>query len=360
MPVNKPRLRYLIFYVTSRCNLRCKHCFYLDELNKREEMTLEEIEKLARHVNPLTFVRMTGGEPFLRKDIAEVVSRFYHDAQTRRMGIITNGTRPEWVVERTEAMLERCPNLSLDIGVSVDGLEEVHDDLRGLKGSFKKAKESALALIQLKKHFPRLQTSLVTTITARNESTLDPFYQEIAGWGVDRLSVNHVRGKVHDESLKEISYETYLNFAARCETYHLERETNWKAWIQRGKNRMTRKAIEQVVADKKYAFPCLAGSAIGVLYSDGELYLCELFDGPLPNHGDPSLPSAHARLGNVREVGCDFYSLWHSPEAQQCRDWIQQTNCSCSHECFLTASIYFNKRNYPRLLKETAQTLISR
>ncbi|MDX9754165.1 MAG: radical SAM protein [bacterium] len=356
MPMQKPHLHYLLFYVTSRCNLRCKHCFYLDELNQHEEMALDEIQTLARNLHPLQFVRITGGEPFLRKDLPEVIEAFYQHAKTRRVGVITNGTRPEWVEERTTAILKHCPDLSLDIGVSLDGPEAIHDEIRGLKGSFHKAKESAQRLIALKKRFPTLSTSLVTTVTAKNEPVLNSFYEEIAAWGVDRLSVNHIRGKVHDEELKEINYQTYLDFAQRCEAYHLNRDASWKASVQRAKNRLTRQAIEEIVDGKPTRIPCLAGSAIGVLYSDGELYLCEMLNSSLA--ATYTAPEAHARIGNVRDAGGDFYALWHSEAAQRGRDWIRATNCSCSHECFLTASIYFGKRNYPALAKEWLKTLV--
>lgn len=354
----KPHLSYLLFYVTSRCNLRCKHCFYLDELNQHSEMTVEEIKLLAASLKPLSFVRLTGGEPFLRKDIPEVVSAFYQLAGTKRMGIITNGIRPEWVEERTSAIMETCRGLSLDVGVSIDGLEAIHDEIRGVKGAFGKARETVNRLISLKQKYPQLTTSLVTTVTAKNEPFLEAVYNELASWDVDRLSVNHVRGMVHDPSLKEISFKSYLDFAQKCEEYHFEKQPDFKSGMQQAKNRMTRQAIEQVVRGEKTPIPCLAGSSIGVLYSDGELYLCEMFNGDLPK--EKGAPEAHARLGNVKDAGFDFYRLWHSEEAQRCRDWIKITNCSCSHECFLTASILFGKSNYPRLLLEWGKSVLKK
>lgn len=350
MFLSKPRLRYLLFYVTSRCNLRCSHCFYLDELNKHDEMSLEEIEKVCRSIAPLSFVRMTGGEPFLRKDLPEVISAFHRYSNTNRMGIITNGTRPEWVQKTVQQIFELSPNVTVDVGVSVDGLQDVHDELRGLKGSFQRAKDTVAELVKAQQQFPQLQTSTVTTVTAKNEPQLDALYDELASWGVDRLSVNHVRGKVHDETLKEVPYSRYQEFAQRCEAYHQTNEKSLKAGVQRAKNRLSRQAIEDVVQGNDTDIHCLAGSAIGVLYSDGNVSLCEMLEGDLPsNNGHPS---AHALLGNVRDVDHDFYRIWHSENTQNCRDWIRRTNCSCSHECFLTASIIFGKKNYPALAKE--------
>lgn len=355
---NKPQLRYLIFYVTSRCNMRCEHCFYIDELNKHDEMSLDELERVARSVNPLTFIRVTGGEPFLRKDMPEAISMFYQHAGTRRMGIITNGSRAAWVEKAVARIYELCPELDLDIGVSIDGLQETHDAIRKLPGAFERAKETVQALLMCKERFPRLRTSLVMTVTARNVDELDALYDEVSKWGVDRLSVNHVRGKLHDPSLLEVPYKIYQAFAQRCEQYHLVHERGWKASVQRAKNRMTREAIEEVVRGDSSRVACLAGSAIGVLYSDGEVNLCEMLEEP--NSAVNGTPASKPQLGNVRDVDYDFYRVWHSENTQHCREWIRHTNCSCSHECFLTASILFGKRNYPKLAHEWLKLSMAR
>ncbi len=358
MQITKPRLKYLLFYVTSRCNLRCKHCFYLDELNKHDEMSLEEIETVAKSLNPLNFVRMTGGEPFLRKDLPEVVNAFYTHAGVRRMGMISNGTRPEWAEKAVRRTFELNPDLTLDVGISVDGLEADHDEIRGLKGSYSTAKETVMALVGLRKEYPNLLTSLVMTVTSKNEPTLDEFYDEVSTWGVDRLSVNHVRGKVHEESLLEVSFDKYQDFAQRCENYHLDHDRSWKAGVQRAKNRLQRGAIAEVVGGDNSRVPCLAGSAIGVLYSDGAVNLCEMLEGEL--EAVEGVPASNSSLGNVRDVDHDFYRIWHSENAERCRQWIKATNCSCSHECFLTASILFNPQNYPRLAGEWLKLAMSK
>ncbi|MEW6235097.1 MAG: radical SAM protein [Candidatus Omnitrophota bacterium] len=346
----RPRLRYLIFYATSRCNMRCEHCFYLDELNKRGELSVEEIEKTAQGLRPLDFLRITGGEPFLRQDLPEAAAAFYRLADTRRMGIVTNGSRPPWVEKSIVRLYELCPDLVLDVGVSIDGLEKTHDAIRKMPGAFQKAKETVAVINACQQRHPLLMSSLVITATSRNENELDELYGEISGWGVDRLSVNHVRGKVHDSALLNVSHAKYLDFTAQCERYHQEKARDWKAGIQRAKNRLAREAIREVVSGSSSRVACLAGAAIGVLYSDGEVNVCEMLDQPNPPLD--GTPSSQPRLGNIRETDYDFYRLWHSENAQHCRDWIAKTNCSCTHECFLTASILFGKKNYPALARE--------
>ncbi len=313
-------------------------------------MSLDEIEKVVRSLHPLSFVRLTGGEPFLRKDLPEVMHLFYRYASVRRMGLITNGTQPDKTEGYIDRVFELCPTLSLDVGVSIDGLETVHDELRGLRGAYARAKQTVEILVGMKERCPNLLTSLVITVTSKNESQLDALYEELSRWGVDRLSVNHVRGKVHDSSLLDVPFARYREFAVKCERYHLDHDRSWKAGIQRAKNRLARKVIEQVAAGEHSEIPCLAGSSIGVLYSDGVAAVCELLEGELPSRD--GVPASRPLLGNIREVDFNFYRLWHSENADNCRRWIRATRCSCTHECFLTASILFGKRNYPKLARE--------
>ena len=66
---------YFIFYPTSRCNLNCSHCFYHDSLNKRfNELSLAEIDSFTKTMDPLLSLVLTGGEPYLKHDLAQIVN----------------------------------------------------------------------------------------------------------------------------------------------------------------------------------------------------------------------------------------------------------------------------------------------
>ena len=69
---------YVTFFVTNKCNLKCEHCFYSAELNKpTHELTLEEVKHMAKTMDPFPVMLYSGGEPFLRRDLAEVTHIFY-------------------------------------------------------------------------------------------------------------------------------------------------------------------------------------------------------------------------------------------------------------------------------------------
>jgi len=83
---------YFIFYPTSRCNLSCSHCFYHDSLNKKfNELSIEEINKFTKTMDPLLHLIITGGEPYLREDIDEIVKIFYENTKVPIISIPSNG-----------------------------------------------------------------------------------------------------------------------------------------------------------------------------------------------------------------------------------------------------------------------------
>ena len=83
---------YFIFYPTSRCNLKCSHCFYHDSLNKRfNELTLAEIDKITQTMDPILSLILTGGEPYLRHDLDQIVRIFYENTKVPIISIPSNG-----------------------------------------------------------------------------------------------------------------------------------------------------------------------------------------------------------------------------------------------------------------------------
>ena len=100
---------YVILFVTERCNAKCKHCFVgCDEVTaKRTEMTLDEYEKTSRHMGNLLYLLPTGGEPFLRGDLPEIIGVFYRNNRLRNVGIPTNGSLTGKVAESVSRILSQ-------------------------------------------------------------------------------------------------------------------------------------------------------------------------------------------------------------------------------------------------------------
>ena len=121
--------RELFVYVTDRCNAKCSHCFYHESINTGHNLPLEGIAKLARTLPPVDEWILTGGEPFLRKDLDQITATITEANRPCVIHINTNGLHPEKIESKISDILGRAhPHVVLQ--VSIDGLRETHDAIR--------------------------------------------------------------------------------------------------------------------------------------------------------------------------------------------------------------------------------------
>ena len=130
---------YVQFYVTARCNLTCQQCNIIYSNADLEECNLEKIKLIAENLKKLgvAFVLLTGGEPYMRKDLPQIIKIFTENEIHVRMQ--TNGFAHE------EKICESIENGGRDISISLDSLKfEVQDKINGgFKNSWQKAIEAA-------------------------------------------------------------------------------------------------------------------------------------------------------------------------------------------------------------------------
>lgn len=111
--------------VTYRCNAHCNMCdCFKDPTKPEEEITLDEIRKLPE----MAFTNITGGEPFIRKDIEEIVEILLK--KTNRIVISTNG----YFSDRILKLCKRFPQVG--IRISIEGLEATNNMIRGIPDGF--------------------------------------------------------------------------------------------------------------------------------------------------------------------------------------------------------------------------------
>ena len=108
------KISRLFYFVTSKCNARCEFCFNLDnvidwEKRKEEELTLEEIRQIARNLKRLPYITMSGGEPFMRSDLVDILRVFHEEARTQWITIPSNGAITENTLRMTQEILTKCP-----------------------------------------------------------------------------------------------------------------------------------------------------------------------------------------------------------------------------------------------------------
>ena len=84
------KLKEATFFVTNKCNFKCKHCFNPKDTTK-PEMTLEQIQAITKSLPNFTRLQLSGGEPFMRKDLREICEAFYINNHIKYLTIPTNG-----------------------------------------------------------------------------------------------------------------------------------------------------------------------------------------------------------------------------------------------------------------------------
>jgi MoaA/NifB/PqqE/SkfB family radical SAM enzyme len=334
-----------VFFVTSRCNSRCKHCFDWQRrgpLVESRDLTLREIDAISRSLPRQYFMIVTGGEPFLREDIVDVVLAFGKNTRPRVLAIPSNGGQPEVILESVRRILrELPPEVYLSVNVSVDGVGGLHDELRGVSGLFLRARETLQGLSQLARGVENLGVGVVTVVSKYNQDHLD----EIMVYVLDELRLSVwapflIRGHPRESQAADVCMERYAAISRTLEARI--RSGSYPGYrgflgarLNSAKNVVRRRLIQRTVAEGRRILPCSAGRLATAVYSDGSVFPCEL---------------RQDSMGNLRDFGLDWKRLWESPGAHESRRAVRHGDCFCTHENFLNMNIATSLACWPSLL----------
>jgi AdoMet-dependent heme synthase len=313
---------FMVVFINSICNLTCEHCFYWRNLNQRDDLTFSEFQKLSCELGPFENLNLSGGEPFIRPDFAEVCSLFVEGNGVKQIYVPTSG----YFTDRTEAALRKVlGHASLRLFVcelSLDGMPEYHNRFRGNPKSFDKAMETYEMLAALQKEDPRLRIHSVGTATHENMEELRKLtkYLHDRCPAMDHHNLAVIRGDRKNPSLKGPALEQYRELYRYVASVWKDREEGrFGAVVEPLLQWAKGKTME---TDRQYV-PCTAGNLTGVVYANGDVSVCE----------------NHPPLGNLRKKS--FFEIWDSPEAEALRASIRARECHCTTEVFLWPSVVF-------------------
>jgi len=317
-----PSPPFLILFINSICNQKCEHCFYWRNLNRRDDLTKDELFALSRSLGRIENLNLSGGEPFLREEFAEICRQFIQHNKVRQIYVPTNGSFTERTIKQISGTLQE-KDLDLFVAeLSLDGVGEFHNKFRGSPGAFEKSMKTYDALAELQAKDPRLRIHAISTATDVNMDEIkrltEYLYERCPK--MDHHNLAMIRGDRKNPSLQGPGLEQYEKL------YQFVKQV----WAPREEGRygsvvepMLQWAKVRTAAKQQQEVPCRAGILNAVVYSNGDVSVCE----------------SHAPLGNLRER--NFNEIWSSAEAQTLRKSIADRECSCTNEVFLWPSIVY-------------------
>jgi len=338
------------FSVTGMCQSNCKTCYIGREFGKNPEkikkldLKLDEIEKFFRSLGYVYFLNLSGGEPYLRDDLVEITELAMKYLKPKIVHIPTNAYLPE-KIERTtrnilDVMSEYTKNVPLTIKPSIDGVGEKHDEIRGLKGNFKRLEETIQRLKMIEKDYANFHLELGTVVSNYNIDDLE----EIENW-VHKQGVQSYRNEIAEqrEEFFNIGEEItpsngiygklMVDFKKKIEGNLKNKEPLAK--ISESMRLAYYDLAVKILKEKKQVIPCYAGISNIHLNYDGDIWPCCV------------LGYKHS-MGNIREFNYDYRALFNSKKAKEVRKYIKDGRCYCplanqSYSNMLMSLPYLNK-----------------
>ena len=302
MTIIKPTDASII--LTYRCPMRCKMCNIWDNPTiKEKELKPSELECLPQ----LKFINLTGGEPFIREDLDEIVEVCYK--KTPRIVISTSG----WFEDRVIDLAKKFPNIG--IRISIEGLASKNDELRGREGGFDKG----LRILHTLKKMGVKDIGFGCTVSNSNSSDMLELYKLSKSMGMEFATAAFHNSYYFHKTDNVISnreqvcrdFETLVNWQLK------ERHPkSWfRAWFNMG--------LINYIEGNRRMLPCEAGMMNFFIDPYGDVYPCNGLE-------DKYWMQA---MGNIRNTP-DFMKIWNSPEAEQVREKVRK----CPKNCWMVGT----------------------
>ncbi len=289
---------------TYRCQMRCQMCnIWQHPTDKTKEITAKDLAGLPT----FKFVNITGGEPFLRDDLAEIVDVLF--SKTPRIVISTSG----WHVTRIIALAEKFPNIG--IRVSIEGLEQKNDELRGRPGGFQRG----LTTLKTLKKMGIKDIGFGITVSNNNSSDMLALYELSQELGMEFATAafhNSYYLHKYDNEIRNAA-EVIENF--RILINRLLKENHPKSWFRAFFNL----GLINYMQGGKRMLPCEAGMVNFFIDPYGEVYPCNGLEEEFWLRS----------MGNIRSVE-SFEEIWFSDRAEEVRKMVR----TCPKNCWMVGT----------------------
>ncbi|RME55172.1 radical SAM protein [Candidatus Woesearchaeota archaeon] len=322
--VDRHPLQIISWEATRRCNLSCAHCGSPSEnVCLKEELTTEEVinafDQIARDFDMSQFrhVNITGGEPFVRKDLLTILEEISKQPAYRNIDIQTNGI----VLGKKPDLFKQLRDYGVTgIGVSIDGLKGTHDAFRRREGSYDLAFRAAKTAVE-----EGFTVTVSTVANAKNINEILELYNIVKHEikpRIFRIMTIDPIGRAQEgneyllspEQTRDVISFLLKEYTSSCEQYH----DHSKTMVELGCGGWLGRELEGLV--RPFVFHCVAGiNNLGILY-DGKLAACSNIPRELGFEGD-------LRIDRIKDVWDNKYQRYRQFEwkrkgdCKNCGEW---------------------------------------
>lgn len=320
----------LNFSVTEVCNSLCRTC-NIGRLSRAngfrphpQQLSFPEIERIFNNFPSLCWLSLSGGEPFLREDLTEIIlAAIRLCPQLSIVSLPTNGLTRSRILSLTERLMALKKRPLIYLNFSLDGPPKIHDFIRGVNRNYELTWETYTRLKERVKGVPDFYVGLETTISRYNQKEVDSFFRYLIGHGHRvTATIAHNTSFYLNQEAESISPEaaevkSAVNFLRRRLSLFNASSFIFRIYL--------RHALKFLIQPKRMVLPCASLDRSLALYSDGTLSPCFMWS---------------ANLGNIRDYGYSLMNAYRSEKAREYRQLIREEKCPiCWTPCEATQTI---------------------
>lgn len=323
----------LTYAVTYRCNSRCTTCqIWQDAGDVPSELTLERLGTIldrSRLLAGLRYVNLTGGEPFLREDLPQIARLFLDRFPQLELRVPTNALLVSKTVDALARMVEKGDQHRVCLGISLDGLQAHHDQVRGVPGNFEKCVRLAETV---RSTFPSIRVGVGLTVTPDNVDSILPVHDLALSLGVGftcrlaQQSFYYQSDKPNSGPAIPPTPWTDASLDRARLALMTVRDIRWGsdnlfAQLADPAHAFVSQAVDRTFAAHR-TWTCHSGTRSFFIDPFGKVFPCIMLDRP---------------LGSLART--EFDDLFDSGPARTIRSSIARKECNCWTECETIPSI---------------------
>ncbi|MCP4426487.1 MAG: radical SAM protein [Chloroflexi bacterium] len=298
-----------------KCNSRCLTCNIW--MKRENELSLDEWDKTLASLGKAPYwFTISGGEPLMFPDIVELTKLAYKHCQPGIINIPTNAILKSGPA-RVREILETCADSQVIINLSLDGVGEKHDFIRGIPGNFAKFEERLDQYFALRDEFPNLAVGIHSVVSVFSVGHLDELIAYADQSRADQFITEIAEPRVELDTVGlpiTPSPEKYAAAIDRLMAYVNSKRYKGVAKITEAFRIEYYKLVKRILDEERQIIPCYAGWASAQIYADGTVWPCCV-------RADD--------VGNLRDYDYDFKRIWFGDKIKEARRSIAANECHC-------------------------------